>query len=186
MLDFSRIESGKLELHKQESDILGLLRRVYRQMKLISDREEIELTLDLPGEPILLVHDPDRIEQVLVNLISNAIKFTSAGGLITLSAQMRVQDGSGVFEISVSDTGIGLSRSMQATIFQGYQPILSGEGGSPHQKGVGLGLAISRKIVEAHGGRIWAGGGKGEGATFRFTLPAAVRVEEKDERNLSI
>jgi signal transduction histidine kinase len=186
MLDFSRIESGNLKLQNQQSDVLGLLRRVYRQMKLISDREQIELTLSLPEEPVLLIHDPDRIEQVLVNLISNAIKFTPAGGVITLSARQRAQNGRGFLEISIADTGIGLSGSMKDKIFKEYQPFLSKEPGDPsHQKGVGLGLAISKKIVEAHGGRIWAEGETGQGATFRFTLPFPLREHARAERNLS-
>ncbi len=186
MLDFTQVDSGKLELHKQESDVLGLLKRVFRQMKLITDREAIEFVLELPRDPVLLLHDPDRIEQVLVNLISNAIKFTPAGGMITLAAHESLEGRDGVLEISISDTGIGLSRSMQEKIFKGYHPVVSGGAGSGHPKGVGLGLAISKRIVEAHGGRIWAEGNQGEGAIFRFTLPARFRVEEKGERNLSI
>jgi PAS domain S-box-containing protein len=185
MLDFSRIESGKLELHNRESDILTLLGRVYRQMKIIADRERIELVLSLPERPILLVYDADRIEQVLVNLISNAIKFTGAGGVITLSAQERAENGGGFLEISVADTGVGLSRSMMEKIFDAYQPFLSKGVGNSHPKGVGLGLAISKKIVEAHGGRIWAEGKKGQGATFRFTLPFSVGGRKMSERNLS-
>ena len=185
MLDFSRIESGNLKLQNQQSDVLGLLRRVYRQMKLISDREQIDLALNLPEAPVLLIHDPDRIEQVLVNLISNAIKFTPAGGVITLSARRKAQNGSGFLEVSISDTGIGISGSMKETIFKEYQPFLSKEPGPSHKKGVGLGLAISKKIVEAHGGRIWAEGETGQGATFRFTLPFPLREHASDERNLS-
>jgi signal transduction histidine kinase len=154
-------------------------------MKLISDREQIDLALSLPETPVLLVHDPDRIEQVLVNLISNAIKFTPPGGVITLSARERAQNGRGFFEVSISDTGVGLSGSMKDKIFKDYQPFLSKERGPSHQKGVGLGLAISKKIVEAHGGRIWAEGETGEGATFRFTLPFALREPARGERNLS-
>jgi PAS domain S-box-containing protein len=184
MLDFSRIEAGNLKLQNQQSDVLGLLRRVYRQMKLISDREQIDLALNLPEAPVLLIHDPDRIEQVLMNLISNAIKFTPPGGVITLSARERAQNGSGFLEVSISDTGVGLSGSMKDKIFKDYQPFLSKEPG-PSQKGVGLGLAISRKIVEAHGGRIWAEGETGQGATFRFTLPIPMREHARGERNLS-
>jgi PAS domain S-box-containing protein len=185
MLDFSRIESGKLELRNQQSDVVSLLRRVYRQMKIISDREQIELVLDLPEEPIQLVHDPDRIEQVLVNLISNAIKFTQSDGVITLSAEQKAQNGRGFLEISVSDTGVGLSPSMLDKIFKEYHPFLSKEPGPSGEKGVGLGLAISKKIVEAHGGQIWAEGRKGQGATFRFTLPCAISGHDIREENLS-
>ncbi len=185
MLDFSRIESGQLKLQNQQSDVLGLLRRVYRQMKLIADREEIELMLDVPDAPVLIIHDPDRVEQVLVNLISNAIKFTPSGGVITLSARERARNGSGFLEIAISDNGVGLSPSMMGKIFKDYQPFLSQEAGPSHPKGAGLGLAISKKIVEAHGGRIWAESKKGEGATFLFTLPFPLSGHVSDERNLS-
>jgi signal transduction histidine kinase len=185
MLDFSRIESGKLELQSRQGDVLALLRRVYRQMKIIADREQIDLVLDLPEEPIQLVYDPDRIEQVLVNLISNAIKFTKSGGIITLSAQKRAQNGGGFLEISVSDTGVGLSRAMMDKIFKEYQPFLSQGVGPSQHKNVGLGLAISKKIVEAHGGQIWAEGKKGQGATFRFSLPVSMQGHDVSERNLS-
>ena len=184
MLDFSRIESGKLQLKSRQSDILALLRRVYRQMKIISERERIELALDLPDGPILIDHDPDRIEQVLVNLISNAIKFTPSGGVITLSAAA-VASETKVLEISVSDTGEGLSPSMLGRIFKDDQPFLSSGDGAPHKKGVGLGLAISRRIVEAHGGRICAEGKEGEGASFRFTLPLPLRDQDTREENVS-
>jgi PAS domain S-box-containing protein len=185
MLDFSRIESGKLELQNRPGDALGLLRRVHRQMKIIADREQIDLVLDLPEGPIQLVYDPDRIEQVLVNLISNAIKFTESGGAITLSAQKRAQNGREFLEISVSDTGVGLSRSMLDKIFKEYQPFLSKGAGPSRQKGFGLGLAISKKIVDAHGGQIWAEGKKGQGATFRFSLPVPMQGHDMSERNLS-
>jgi len=154
-------------------------------MKLISDREQIDLVLNLPEAPVLLIHDPDRIEQVLMNLISNAIKFTPAGGVITLSARERAQNGSGFLEISISDTGVGLSPSVKDKIFKEYQPFLSKEPGPSHHKGVGLGLAISKKIVKAHGGRIWAEGETGQGATFRFTLPFRLLEQARGERNLS-
>jgi PAS domain S-box-containing protein len=185
MLDFSRIESGKLKLQNQQSDVLGLLRRVYRQMKMIADREKIDLSLDLPEVPAILIHDPDRIEQVLVNLISNAIKFTPSGGSITLSARERTKHGRGLLEIAISDTGVGLSGSMLEKLFKGFQPFLPPESGPSERKNVGLGLAISKKIVEAHGGEIWAEGAEGEGATFRFTLPLPLEAQVPRERNLS-
>jgi signal transduction histidine kinase len=186
MLDFSRIESGKLELKTQRDDVLSLLRRVYRQMKFISDREQIDLVLDLPEEPIQLAHDADRIEQVLVNLISNAIKFTDSGGVITLSAHETARNGRAVLEVSVSDTGMGLSRSMLDKVFQDCQPFLPKGAGPAHHKGVGLGLAISKRIVEAHGGQIWVESIEGRGATFTFTLPISLQEGcDMGERNLS-
>jgi signal transduction histidine kinase len=122
---------------------------------------------------------------VLVNLISNAIKFTPAGGLIALSAQERVQNGRGFIEVSVSDTGAGLPGSVLEKLFKDDPPLLLQESGTSPQKGVGLGLAISKRIVEAHGGRIWAEGEEGRGATFRFTLPWELEARARGERTLS-
>ncbi len=175
MLDFSRIESGMLELRSRRADLTELLKRVYRQMKLISDRGRIDLVLRLPEAPLELEHDPDRIEQVLVNLISNAIKFTHAGGNVTVAARKRAENGTAVAEVSVSDTGVGLSPSVLKMLFRGDRPFVSSLPDASRAKGAGLGLAISKRIVEAHGGRIWAEGREGEGAKFVFTLPFDTR-----------
>lgn len=171
VLDFSRIETGKLELHLKEQDVLELMERVYRQMKIIADRNRIDLRLKRPEKSITLPHDPDRIEQVLVNLISNAIKFTPSGGTITLSARRKGGRRDPVLELSVADTGRGLSGSVAKRVFQDDHPFVSNEFKTANQKGVGFGLAISRRIVEAHGGRIWVESEEGKGATFRFSLP---------------
>jgi PAS domain S-box-containing protein len=171
MLDFSRIETGSLDLHLKENDILVLVERVHRQMKIIADKAKIDFRLRLPEGCVSFLHDPDRIEQVLVNLISNAIKFTPEGGRITLSAGVMEEDGKGILEVSVADNGRGLSAAMMEKIFAEGQPFVAHPVVPLHRKGVGLGLAISRRIVEAHKGRIWAESREGEGATFTFRLP---------------
>lgn len=173
MLEFSRIESGRMSLRSRESDLLALLERVYRQMKTISDREAIGFDLRLPEGPLRLEHDSDRIEQVLVNLISNAIKFTSSGGTITLSAKQMSHNGQPGVEVAVSDSGIGMPSEMVEQVLREGQPFVARPGASGGQKGVGLGLAISRRIVEAHGGKIWVESEEGKGSTFCFTLPAS-------------
>ena len=184
MLDFSRIETGNLQLHLKENNVLELLERVYRQMKIISDRASLGFFLRIPSEPIVLKYDTDRIEQVLVNLISNAIKFTPSGGVITLSASERFEKGETLLDLSISDTGKGLSPSLQDKIFEEDQPFIE-TGLLPSQKkGVGLGLAISKRIVEAHGGRIWVKSKEGQGATFTFCLPGGTRPETKDEQGI--
>jgi PAS domain S-box-containing protein len=171
MLDFSRIETGRLDLHLKENDIGALLERVHRQMKIIADRTKIDFRLSIPELGMSFLYDPDRIEQVLVNLISNAIKFTPEGGRITLSAQVLDENGKRTVEISVADNGRGLSPAMMEKIFSEGQPFVAHPVVPTQRKGVGLGLAISRRIVEAHKGRIWAESREGEGATFTFRLP---------------
>jgi len=183
MLDFSRIETGNLELNCKENDVLTLLERVYRQMKIISDRNQIDLRFKSPSKSVTLPHDPDRVEQVLVNLISNAIKFTPPGGTIILSARKKGGKRNPVLELAVTDTGKGLSKSAARRIFQKDHPIVSNKFGTSPQKGVGFGLAISQRIVEAHGGRIWAESEEGKGATFRFSLPITpMKNDDRDAR----
>jgi two-component system, OmpR family, phosphate regulon sensor histidine kinase PhoR len=110
--------------------------------------------------------DPVRIEQVLINLLHNAIKFTPPGGTITVSA--KAQGGEVLF--SIRDTGVGISGEDLSRIFERfYKADRSRSGG-----GTGLGLAIARHIVESHGGRIWAESTEGKGSTFYFTLPVSV------------
>ena len=107
--------------------------------------------------------DRDRIEQVLVNLLHNAVKFTPAGGSVTVSAVL-----SGDFvQVSISDTGVGISADDLPRIFERFYKADRARSGG----GTGLGLAIAKHIVEAHGGRIWAQSAEGKGATFNFTLP---------------
>jgi len=182
MLDFSRIETGSLDLRLKESDIRLLLERVHRQMKIIADRAKIDFRLRLPEAPVAFLHDPDRIEQVLVNLLSNSIKFTPEGGNITLSARPVDEEGGESMEISVSDNGKGLSPSMMEKIFAEGQPFVTNSLMPAQKKGVGLGLAISRRIIEAHRGRIWADSREGEGATFTFRIPYPQAGDGTQER----
>jgi len=113
--------------------------------------------------------DEDRIIQVLVNLIGNAIKFTPEGGRITVSARRRAGTGPSSIQISVADTGIGISQEDLPKVFEEFAQV--GEPGK--EEGTGLGLAICLRIIKAHGGEIWAESQLGKGSTFHFTLPLA-------------
>jgi len=182
MLDFSRIETGHLKLHLKDQDALLLLKRVCRQMKIIADRAEIHLRLQIPAKSVCCSHDPDRLEQVLVNLISNSIKFTAPGGEITLSARTKRENGKGYLEFTVTDNGRGLSRELMERIFSSGQPLVAQDYAGSRRKGVGLGLAISRRILETHGCRLWAESEEGQGATFGFSLPLAERPKPEGKR----
>jgi len=109
--------------------------------------------------------DERKVKQVLLNLLSNALKFTPDGGRIDVRAAMR----NGMAEISVADTGVGIAPEDQEAIFEEFRQV-----GTADKKveGTGLGLALSRKFIELHGGRIWVKSQSGEGSTFTFTLPA--------------
>jgi two-component system phosphate regulon sensor histidine kinase PhoR len=165
ILDLSRIESGKMPLsfHRLRPDVL--IQPAYERMAVQADRAGLTLTQACPKDLPAVFADPDRITQVLINLIHNAIKFTPAGGEITTSAYL---DGEQIV-FFVRDTGVGIERKDLGRIFERFykadQARTSG--------GTGLGLSIAKHMIESHGGYIWAESVLGEGSTFSFTLPLA-------------
>ena len=161
--ELSRIESGESPLVKKPLDIAAFIERVAERLQPQADRAELALSVEVaPGlKPVPA--DADRLEQVLVNLIHNAVKFTPAGGKITVAA---VPSRGGV-EISVRDTGAGISPDDLPRIFERFYKADKARGGG----GTGLGLAIAKHIVQAHGGDIRAESAPGRGSTFYFTLP---------------
>jgi signal transduction histidine kinase len=130
------------------------------------------LSLDLTVDPNLgtLVGDERKVKQILLNLLSNAVKFTPDGGRVTLMATpARGPSGAPeMVEIAVSDTGLGIAPADQATIFEEFRQVGSGP---QKQEGTGLGLTLTKKFVELHGGRIWVSSEVGQGSTFTLTLP---------------
>ena len=125
----------------------------------------------------MLSLDPSRIEQVLTNLIGNAVKFTPQDGSITVEAKLA--DGGGDVEVSVTDTGVGIAKEDLSKLFQKFQQLQTGAWRAGEAKGTGLGLAITKEIVELHGGRIWVESEKGKGSRFAFSLPVAVPSDTK-------
>ena len=112
--------------------------------------------------------DERKVKQVLLNLLSNAVKFTPEGGRIDVRAAVQ----RGLVEVSVTDTGVGIAPEDQEVVFEEFRQV----GPADRSRGTGLGLALSRKFVELHGGRIWVQSQVGEGSTFTFTLPAGHRA----------
>lgn len=162
LLDVTRIESGALGLDSIPTRPADLIDAAWQTHEQIASQASIALVRQVePGLPAITADAP-RLQQVLDNLIGNAIKFTPAGGRITIGA--RVRDGE--VEFWVTDTGIGLSPEAQGHVFDRMWQA----GGD--RRGVGLGLAIAKAIVEAHGGRIWTTSTDGSGSTFSFALPA--------------
>jgi len=161
--ELSRIESGQSPLVKQKIDIGDVIQRMAERLTPQAERAGLHINLDLKSTLPPVNADRDRIEQVLVNLLHNAIKFTPAGGSITLSA---VSTGDSI-QVSVSDSGVGISSDDLPRIFERFYKADKARSGG----GTGLGLAIARHITEAHGGRIWAESAEGRGATLSFTLP---------------
>ena len=165
MLDLTRIEAGKVEWYFEENDLAVLIREVIEILGLKARERSIALNFpDIP--PLWVDMDLERIEQVLVNLIENAIKFSDPDSSIDIEARV---EGPWV-KVSVADAGIGIAASDLEIIFQKFHSLPSGNG-QGRTKGTGLGLTISRKIVEAHGGKIWAHSTSGQGSVLTFTLP---------------
>lgn len=163
LLDLSRIESGQIQLDLREISPQKILQRAVERMRLQAERVEIILTLDCPSELPNIQADVARIEQVLVNLIHNAIKFTSKGGTVTLSAQT----GSRQIRFAIQDTGRGIPSRDLPRIFERFYK--ADRARTSH--GTGLGLSISKHLIEAHSGKIWAESREGQGSTFYFELP---------------
>jgi len=170
VLDMAKIEAGELELHIQPLDLPACLRdAVAATGQLFRDRG-VDLWLEPSPAPLPpALGDADRLSQVLVNLLSNAVKFAPAGsGRVAVS----VEPVGGGLRVSVADNGPGVAGEHAEAIFDRFRQVSDPRSGKP--AGTGLGLAICRKLVDAMGGRIWVESSPGAGATFRFTLPAAV------------
>lgn len=164
MLDLSKIESGQVALELQAVAPHTLLASAIERMRLQAERASLRMRLDCPLDLPLVQADALRVEQVLVNLIHNAVKFTPPGGEVALLAEA----GQGEVRFAVRDTGIGIPADDLPRIFERFYRVDKSRAGG----GTGLGLSISRHLIEAHGGRIWAESREGEGSTFYFTLPA--------------
>jgi signal transduction histidine kinase len=165
LLDLQSMEAGATQLNLRRTDMTSLLRFA---SDVAGHDPKHPVTLDLPAELPEAMAEPDRVQQVLANLLSNARKYSPRGGPIRLSAHAVGSH----LEVSVSDRGVGIPRENLERIFDKFFRLAD----NAHRdiRGTGLGLAISRQIVEAHGGRIWAESkGIGHGAQVRFTLPLA-------------
>jgi signal transduction histidine kinase len=162
VLDLAKIEAGRMELELSEVAIPELLRSAISLHSERANRGRVDLSLTTEPEEITIRADGRRVRQVVFNLLSNAIKFTPPDGRVDVSA--RLDDGR--VEIAVTDTGPGIPPGDLVTIFEEFEQTSDGK----RAEGTGLGLPVSRKLVELHGGRLWVESA-GNGSTFRFTLP---------------
>jgi signal transduction histidine kinase len=161
ILDLSKIEAGRLELDKSRFAALAALEAAMALVRERAQRGDIALSLEV--EPGLgeVSADERKFKQILLNLLSNSIKFTPPGGRVAVRAGL---NGAGL-EVSVSDTGIGIAREEQAAVFEEFRQV------GPRAEGTGLGLALTKRFVELHGGSIRLESAPGQGSTFTFTLP---------------
>jgi len=165
LLNISRLESGKLEMERASVQLLDVLEQTASKLRGMARAKDITLEIDLPSRLAPVTGDPGWLEQVVTNLVGNAIKFTAEGGRVRIGA--RRSDGEVLVE--VSDTGIGIPDDMLDRVFDKFYQVPGA--GDEEYEGTGLGLHIAKQIVELHGGRIWVESTLGQGSTFRFTLP---------------
>ena len=167
ILDLSKIEAGRMELESQPFDLPAALDNA---LTLIRERAARHgLRLEVTVDPGLgeVKGEERKVKQVLLNLLSNAVKFTPEGGKISLSASLN----DGMAEISVTDTGVGIAREDQEAIFEEFRQV--GSDYARKREGTGLGLALARRLVALHGGKLWVESEPGKGSTFTFTLPVS-------------
>ena len=172
VLDLSKIEAGQLVLSLDDYSMKDVVHTVFTSVESLAAEKNLELKVSVSPEVAQGKGDQQRISQVFLNLVGNAIKFTEAG-----EVRIEATASNDNFVVSVSDTGPGLSEADQQMIFEEFHQV---DGSSTRKKGgTGLGLSIAKRIVEMHGGRIWVESTEGKGSTFWFTLP--VRVERQKE-----
>lgn len=169
LLDVTAIEAGQLELKTREMDLTAYLEECHTTNAILAGAKSINLVLDLAPDLPQVVMDPDRINQVLNNLISNAIKYSFPNTVITLCARVTGDE----VAIAVEDQGQGIPALELPKMFSEFgKTSVRPTGG---EKSIGLGLAIVKRMVEAHGGRIWVESQVGVGSTFTFTLPLSTK-----------
>jgi signal transduction histidine kinase len=167
VLDLSKIESGSSEVKPSRISLSSLVHEIIETLRPVAAEKIITVNAIIPEPSMFVWADPNKINEVLMNLIGNAIKFTPASGTVTVSTSI---NGKKNVQISVSDTGPGVLPSERKKIFDKFYQIAEVGGAKP--KGTGLGLAICKALVELHGGNIWVESEMKSGSTFKFTLPA--------------
>jgi len=164
ILDLSKIEAGRMELELSEFDLPTAIDNALILVRERASRRGIRLGSTIDNRLGMIGGDERKVKQVLLNLLSNALKFTPEGGRIDVGARL----GDDMAEVSVADTGIGIAPEDQEAVFEEFRQVGAAD---KKAEGTGLGLALSRKFIELHGGRIWVKSELGGGSTFTFILP---------------
>ena len=161
LLDLTRIGAGRLPMLQQEVNLQEILQAVGAMFQVLVKERGLGLMMDLPEAPVVVVGDRDRLQQVFINLVGNAAKFTKTGEI-----QMRLRKDSDAAQIEVEDTGPGIPEADLERVFDKFEQV-----GASTEEGSGLGLPIARDIVELHHGRLWAESEPGKGSRFIVRLP---------------
>jgi signal transduction histidine kinase len=164
LLDIVKTGSGKLQIQVEPVDMKSLILGTCQQISPLLRGKRQKLNTELPDSIPIIHGDGQRLEQVLLNLMTNAAKFTPEGGHILV----RVRKDDAGLVIDVQDDGIGIAREEQSRLFKPYSRLSSDR---QHHPGLGLGLALAKQVVELHGGKIWVESEPGKGSTFSFSLP---------------
>ena len=184
VLDLAKLESGRAEWHSAALDLTEVIEDAVATTSQLLQEQGVQLSLDLPAQVPPVLADRDRLLQVLLNLISNAAKFCARqAGRIDIAVQVLPE----ALQVAVRDNGDGIDLADQQTIFEKFRQV--GDNLTEKPQGTGLGLPISRQIIEHFGGQLWVESARGQGATFSFTLPlgaptpAAERFSGRDTEN---
>jgi signal transduction histidine kinase len=164
LVDVASIDAGKLAMAPSEGDAVALVKEAADTFQAAAREKGVTLAVEVPAGPLAATFDYERILQVLANLVANAIKFTPREGGVTVRADLQ----RGRLRLSVDDTGVGIPPGMRKAIFERFWQV-----GKDDRRGMGLGLYISKCIVDAHGGRIWAESNPGKGTRIVVELPLA-------------
>ena len=170
LVDIVKTGSGQLQLQLEPVDMKSLLQGIALQISPLLQGKEQKLSVDLPASLPIIHGDGPRLEQVVLNLMTNAIKFTPKGGNVTLRARKLDAE----LLVEVQDTGIGISQDEQSRLFKPYSRLSADRQQHP---GLGLGLALAKQVVELHRGSIWLTSEPGKGSTFSFSLPLDARKQ---------
>lgn len=162
VLDLAKVEAGRMELHLETFDMAQAVVELVNGTRPLADRKDLSVELDVPS--FTIVADRGRVRQILYNLVSNAIKFTPAGGAI----RIRGEELATSFRLAVTDTGVGVAPEDLDTIFEEFRQVGADE---EREGGTGLGLALAQRLIHAHGGRIEVDSTVGRGTTFTVTMP---------------
>ena len=171
VLDVSRIEAGQLDLERSDFDVAEVVESAAALVRQRGLHKGQQLSLQVAPEAAVWFADARRFKQVVLNLLNNAVKFTPEGGHVSLRAGVNAAEG---LWVEVHDTGIGIDEADHATVFDEFRQV--GNDAAGRAEGSGLGLALVRRLVEQHGGRVTLASALGQGATFRFNIPKTAHV----------